>query len=131
MSLITFMYFIYSFFFFFLQVHVFLSSQVYGMETGRGGYFSSCSLIFVRKTKPLPWVLMLYFHVSYYLGKKIIVNVTPSQYFSPQFLKAICTDVRIGLWRKLSAEELMLLNCGIEEDSWESLGLQGNPTRPS
>ena len=31
-------------------------------------------------------------------------------------------DVRVGLWRKLSAEELMLLNCGVGEDSWESLG---------
>ena len=31
-------------------------------------------------------------------------------------------DVRIGLWRRLSAEELMLLNCGVGEDSWESLG---------
>ena len=28
----------------------------------------------------------------------------------------------------LSAEELMLLNCGVGEDSWESLGLQGGPT---
>ena len=37
-------------------------------------------------------------------------------------------DVRVGLWRKLSTEELMLLNCGVGEDSWESLGLQGNPT---
>ena len=27
--------------------------------------------------------------------------------------------------RKLSAEELMLLNYGVGEDSWESLGLQG------
>ena len=33
-------------------------------------------------------------------------------------------DVRVGLWRKLSAKELMLLNCGVREDSWESLGLQ-------
>ena len=33
-------------------------------------------------------------------------------------------DVKVGLWRKLSTEELMLLNCGIGEDSWESLGLQ-------
>ena len=33
--------------------------------------------------------------------------------------------------RKLSTEELMLLNCGIREDSWESLGLQGDPTSPS
>ena len=32
-------------------------------------------------------------------------------------------DVRVGLWRKLNAEELMLLNCGVGEDSWESLGL--------
>ena len=39
-------------------------------------------------------------------------------------------DVRLGLWRKLSAEELMLLNCGVGEDSFESLGLQGHPTSP-
>jgi len=37
-------------------------------------------------------------------------------------------DVRVVLQRKLSAEELMLLNCGGGEDSWESLGLQGDPT---
>ena len=39
-------------------------------------------------------------------------------------------DVRVGLWRKLSAKELMLLNGGVGEDSWESLGLQGDPTSP-
>ena len=39
-------------------------------------------------------------------------------------------EVRVGLWRKLSAEVLMLLNCGVGEDSWESLGLQGDPTSP-
>ena len=38
--------------------------------------------------------------------------------------------VRIVLWGKLSAEELMLLNCGVGEDSWESLVLQGDPTSP-
>ena len=27
-------------------------------------------------------------------------------------------------------EELMPLNCGLREDSWESLGLQGDPTSP-
>ena len=37
-------------------------------------------------------------------------------------------DVRVELWRKLSAKELMFLNCGVGEDSWESLGLQGDPT---
>ena len=30
-----------------------------------------------------------------------------------------------------SPEELMLLNCDVGEDSWESLGLQGDPTSPS
>ena len=39
-------------------------------------------------------------------------------------------DVRVGLWRKLIAEELMLLNCGVGEDSWESFGLQGEPISP-
>ena len=33
-------------------------------------------------------------------------------------------DVRVGLWRKLSVKELMLLNCGVGEDSWKSHGLQ-------
>ena len=39
-------------------------------------------------------------------------------------------SLRVGLWRRLSTEELMLLNCGVGEDSWESLGLQGDPTSP-
>ena len=39
--------------------------------------------------------------------------------------------MRVGRWRKLSAEELMLLNSCVGEDSWESLGLQGDPTYPS
>ena len=31
----------------------------------------------------------------------------------------------------LAPEELMPLNCGVGEDSWESLGLQGDETSPS
>ena len=30
-------------------------------------------------------------------------------------------------WRLM----LLLLNCGVGEDSWESLGLRGDPTSPS
>ena len=40
-------------------------------------------------------------------------------------------DVSVGLERKLSAEELMHLNCGVGEDSLESLGLQGDATSSS
>ena len=40
-------------------------------------------------------------------------------------------DVRVGLQRKLSAEELTLLNYGVGEDSPESLGLQEDaPAHP-
>ena len=37
-------------------------------------------------------------------------------------------DVRIGLLRKLSAEELIFLNCGVGEDSWECKEIQ--PVHP-
>ena len=37
-------------------------------------------------------------------------------------------DVRVGLSRKLSVKELMFLICGVGKNSWESLGLQGDPT---
>jgi len=40
-------------------------------------------------------------------------------------------DVRVGLLRKLRTGELMLLNCGVGQDSRESLGLQGDQTSPS
>ena len=36
-------------------------------------------------------------------------------------------DVRTGLWKKLSTEELMLLNFSVGEDSWEPLGQQEDP----
>ena len=37
----------------------------------------------------------------------------------------------VEAWRRLSAKELMLLSCVVGEDSWESLGLQGDSTSPS
>ena len=32
-----------------------------------------------------------------------------------------CMDVRVGLWKRLSTEELMLSNCGVGEDPWLNL----------
>ena len=68
------------------------------------------------------------------LGRKAMTNLDSIDVTLPAkvcLVKAMvfqysCMDVRVGLWRKLSAEELMLLNCGGGEDSWESLGLQGD-----
>ena len=51
----------------------------------------------------------------------------PSNFsFDPQRLDScmdVSMDVRVVLQRKLSTKELMLLNCGVGEDSQESLGL--------
>ena len=68
------------------------------------------------------------------LGKKVMTNldsILKSRHilFCQQmfvysklwFFQWSCMDVRVGLWRRLSAEELMLLNCGVGEGSWESL----------
>ena len=40
-------------------------------------------------------------------------------------------EVRVGLQRKLITEELMFLNCGAGEYSWEFLGLQGDQSSQS
>ena len=76
------------------------------------------------------------------LGRKVMTNLDsilksrdttlPTKV---RLVKAMVSPVvmygcEIGLWRRLSAEELMLLNCGVGENSWESLGLQGDPTSP-
>ena len=40
----------------------------------------------------------------------------------------------VWMWEwdyKVESTEWMLLNCDVGEDSWESLGLQGDPTNPS
>ena len=76
------------------------------------------------------------------LGRKIMTNLdgilksrditlpAKVRLVKARFFLWSCMDVRVGLWRRLSTEELMFLNCGIGEDSWESLGLQGDPTSP-
>ena len=47
------------------------------------------------------------------------------------FFQQSCMDARVGLERRLSAKELMLSNCGVGENSWEFLGLQGDQTSQS
>ena len=77
-----------------------------------------------------------------FLGRKVMTNL--GSIFKSRdiilltkvhLLKAMVFPVVIygcEIWtvKKLSAEELMLLNCGVGEDSQESLALQGDPTSP-
>ena len=77
------------------------------------------------------------------LGRKVMTNLdsilktgditlpTKVRLVKAMVFPVVIMDVRVGLWRKLSAEELMLLNCGVGEDSWKSHGLQGDPTSHS
>ena len=42
-----------------------------------------------------------------------------------------CPSLKLSFFLIYKREELMLLNCGVGEDSWESLGLQGDqPVHP-
>ena len=67
-------------------------------------------------------------YVSLYCNMIYLIN-PPNSTSRLWFFQWSCMDVRVGLWRRLSAKELMLLNCGVGEDSWESsqeLDLQGD-----
>ena len=61
------------------------------------------------------------------LKSKIFSSVMGSTNYSPQLKSSLILEAKKGFY---SAKELMPLNCGIGEDSWESLGLQGDPTSP-
>ena len=66
-------------------------------------------------------------------------GTNPIRYFankSPSSQSYGFSSSHVWMWeldykKRLSAEELMLVNCGVGEDSWESLGLQGDQTSPS
>ena len=61
---------------------------------------------------------------SVYLKTETSLHLKRSVQSKLWYFQQSCMDVKVGLYRKLSAEELMLLNCYVGEDSQESLGLQ-------
>ena len=77
------------------------------------------------------------------LGKKVITNLdnifkskditlpTKVRLVKAMVFPVVMYGCEFGLWRRLSAEEWLFLNCGVGEDSWESLGLQGVLTSQS
>ena len=85
-------------------MYSFPSSAVYEFCLKR--YLSEC------------WILLL--------GRKVMTNldsifkrrdITLPTKVRLWFFQWSCMDVRVGLWRKLSAKELMLLSCGVGENS--------------
>ena len=75
----------------------------------------------------------VYFFIILLQGDQVLLGLRelPFLHALGYILVYWCMDVRTGLWRKLNTKKLMLLNCGVGEDSWEPLGLQGDPTSPS
>ena len=66
------------------------------------------------------------------ISSRYILTDTLRIIFSKIFLHLLPQSIWHNLlWRKLSTKELMFLNCGVGEDSWESLGLKGDLTSPS
>ena len=72
-------------------------------------------------------------------GRKVMTNLDSIlksrdiNYFANKALSSQSYGFSSGhvwMW-ELSAEELILLNCGVGEDSWESLGLQEDQTSSS
>ena len=78
-----------------------------------------------------------------FFGRKVMTNLdsilksrditlsTKVHLFKAMVFPVVVYGCESGPWGRLSAEELMLLNCGVGEDSWESLGLQGDQTSQS
>ena len=77
------------------------------------------------------------------LGRKVMTNLdsilksrditlpTNVRLVKAMVFPVVMYGCEIWTIKKLCAEELMLLNGGVGEDSWESLGLQGDPISPS
>ena len=77
------------------------------------------------------------------LGRKVMTNIdsifksrditlpTKVRLVKAMVFPVVMYGCESWLWRKLSTEELMLLYTSAGEDSWESPGLQGDPTSPS
>ena len=78
-----------------------------------------------------------------FLGRKAMTNLDSilksRHYFANKGLSSQSygfLSSHMWIWEldykeNLSTKELVLLNCGVREDSWESLGQQGDPTSPS
>ena len=83
---------------------------------------------------------------SHEIKRLLLLAGKPRQHIKKQIVISLLTKVHLvkavvfpvvmvgcESWtvKKLSTEELILLNCGFGEDSGESLELQGDPTSPS
>ena len=99
--------------------------------------------IFLGSKKSLQMVTVAIKLRCLFFGRKVMTNLdnilksreiplpTEVHIVKPMVFPVVTYGCESWTMKKLSTEEFMLLNCGVGEDSWESLGQQGNPTSPS
>ena len=72
-------------------------------------------VIAAMKLKDTPWKKT--YDQASILKSRDITLPTKAHLVKAMIFQWSCMDVRVGPYRKLSAEELMPLNCGVGEDS--------------
>ena len=102
-----------------------------------------CQILFFGAPKSLQMVTAAMKLKCLLFGRKVMTNldrILKSRYITlptkVHWVKAMVFPVVVygcenWIVKKAEYKELMLLTCGVGEDSWESLGLQGDPTSPS
>ena len=80
---------------------------------------------------------------AYFLGKKVMTNLdsmlksrditlpTKVHLVKAMAFPVVMCGCESCTIKKVERQKMMLLNCGVGEDSWEFLGLQEDPTSPS
>jgi len=85
----------------------------------------------ILQARTLEWVAISFSNLDSILKSRDITLPTKVHWVKAMVFPVVIYGYERWTKKKLSTKELMILNCGVGEDSWESLGLQGDPTRPS
>ena len=97
-----------------------------------GKQWKQCQTLFWGAPKSLQMVTAAMKLKDLLLGRKVMTNLdsilksrditlpTKVHLVKAMVFPVVMYGYESWLWRKLSTEELMLLNCGVGEDSWES-----------
>ena len=117
------------------------SHHFMGNRWGNNG--NSGRLSFLGLQNPCRWWLYHEIKRCLLLGRRAVTNLdsilksrditllTEVRLVKAMVFPVVMYGCESWIIKKLSANELMLLNCGAGEDSWESLGQQGDQTSQS
>ena len=105
---------------------------IWFLPTSPGSFWSKFTKDSFKVSSTLTFPVTLFLIQS---GFHLCIPKAPNIYINnPMLMKwsvlPLVHQPHCTIFKRSYAKELMLLNCGVGEDSWESLGLQGDPTSP-